>query len=199
MFRNILFVISALFLMLSTNLVMAQGGNTECPVDFVRYDADGNGLGLDAEFGAGSSEITRCLQRRHDVKLLIQANNFCGNSACTRPYALHNIVNVIADYKKTNGMKPGIDYEIAVIVHSGGGTLVLDPDAANPHPAAANNVFDQNVKDLIADGVKFYFCQNTARGMHVHTSELIPGVEYVTAGISALADFQSQGWTYVQP
>jgi intracellular sulfur oxidation DsrE/DsrF family protein len=51
----------------------------------------------------------------------------------------------------------------------------------------------------MADGVKFYFCQNTARSMKVSTDQLIPGVEYVTAGISALADFQSNGWTNVQP
>ena len=197
MFRNILFVISALFFVLSANQAMAQAtANTECPVGLV------NGMTLDDEFGPGTSEITHCLERRHDVKLVVQVNNFCGNTACTRPYGLHNIVNVIADYEITNGMKLGIDYEIAVVVHSGGGTMMLEPnpeDGSPAHPKAVDNKFAQNVKDLMAQGVKFYFCQNTVRGMGVKTSQIIKGVEYVTAGISALADFQKQGWTYVQP
>lgn len=196
MFRNIVLSISALFLLVSANQVMAhgdKGGNNECPVGLV------SGMTLDDEFGPGTSEITHCLQRRHKVKLLVQANNFCGNSACTRPYALHNIVNVIDDYETTNGMVRGRDYEIAVIVHSGGGLLMLDPAAASPHARAADNIFADNVKELLADGVKFYFCQNTVRGMGVQTNQIIPGVEYVTAGISAIADFQSRGWTYVQP
>jgi intracellular sulfur oxidation DsrE/DsrF family protein len=173
MFRNVLFLVSALFLILSAN-------------------------------GAGTSELTHCLKRRHKVKLLIQANNYCARTdavtgECTRPYALHNIENVIKDYEITNGMVQGRDYEIAVIVHSSGGLLMLDPNAAYPHPKAAANQFAQTVKDLMAKGVKFYFCMNTARGMHVQTNQVIPGVEYVTAGLTALADFQSKGWTYVQP
>ena len=172
-----------------------KGGNKECPVDLV------NGLTLNQEFGEGSAEITHCLKRRHKVKLVVQVNQYCARTdadgVCIRPYALNNIVNVINDYEVTNGMIQGRDYEIAAIVHSSGGTLLLDP--LGGHPNAENNQFAQNVEELMDAGVKFYFCQNTARGMHVTTPQLIPGVEYVTAGISALADFQSNGWTYVQP
>ena len=96
-------------------------------------------------------------------------------------------------------MVRGRYYEIAAIVHSGGGKLLLDPLAAAPHSQAFSNQFADKVEELMADGVKFYFCQNTARSMKVSTDQLIPGVEYVTAGISALADFQSNGWTNVQP
>ncbi|MEA3278329.1 MAG: hypothetical protein U9Q81_24155 [Pseudomonadota bacterium] len=31
------------------------------------------------------------------------------------------------------------------------------------------------------------------------TDQLIEGVEYVTAGVTAIADFQDQGYKYVQP
>lgn len=169
--------------------------NIECPVDLV------NGMTLDDEFGDGTSELTHCLKLRHKVKLLIQANKYCGKTdalgKCKRPYALHNINNVIKDYEFTNGMVLGQDYEIAVVVHSAGGVLLLDPDGS--HPKAAANQYSGYVEDQLDKGVKFYFCQNTARGMGVKTDQLIPGVEYVTAGISALADFQSRGWTYVQP
>lgn len=192
-----------------TSPVLANDSNTECPVDLLT-DKYGNQKTLNEEFGPGTSELTHCLKRRHKVKLLIQANKYCGKegeNGCARPYALHNIKNVINDYKITNGMVQGQDYEIAVVVHSGGGVLLLDPkaidpatDLPDPHPKAASDKFDERyVKPLLEQGVKFYFCQNTARGMGVQTHQLIPGVEYVTAGISALADFQSNGWTYVQP
>jgi intracellular sulfur oxidation DsrE/DsrF family protein len=29
--------------------------------------------------------------------------------------------------------------------------------------------------------------------------QVIDGVEYVTAGLGAISDFQSSGWNYVQP
>ena len=66
----------------------------------------------------------------------------------------------------------------------------------------------------MARGEKFYFCQNTTRGfmrngtlptvaettdMTGAKGQLIDGVEYVTAGVTAIADFQSQGYKYVQP
>jgi len=177
-------------------------GNSECPVDLVKGKTLDEEFGYSADGQTSASDITRCLEQRHEVKLLIQANKFCRDSVpngdCTRPYALGNITNVINDYEITNGMKRGEDYQIAVIVHSGGGYLLLDRDS---------NQFRGKVMQLMDQGVKFYFCQNTARGFMGRgvltpgnaTAELIPGVEYVTAGISALADFQSRGWTYVQP
>jgi intracellular sulfur oxidation DsrE/DsrF family protein len=175
-------------------------GTQECPVGLV------NGQTLDAEFGAGASDATRCLKRRHKVKMVIQINKFCRdsvpNASCTRPYALGNLVNVIKDYEITHGMVAGKDFDIVAVVHSGGGFLLLKGD--NP---VAPNQFEQNVKNLMDSGVKFYFCQNTVRGFikagrltaGATTSELIEGTKFATAGITAITDFQSVGYTYVQP
>ena len=186
-----------------TGLTYARGGgNNECPVDLV------NGMTLNDEFGPGSSEITKCLDKRHQVKLVVQINQ-------APPYALHNIQNVIDDYKYTNGMVPGRDYQIAAIVHSAGGLTVvqnsrLDNLVVNNDSDSNNDIHnpgESQVISLMDQGVQFYFCQNTTRGYMNKgiltpgnaTAELIPGVMYVSAGISALADFQAQGWTYVQP
>ena len=46
----------------------APGGNNACPVGLV------SGLPLDEEFGAGTQELTRCLERRHNVKVVVQVN-----------------------------------------------------------------------------------------------------------------------------
>lgn len=174
----------------------AAGLIAECPVGEV------NGMSLDEEFGDGTSDITNCLQRRNSVKIVMQLNEYCRDDVpwneCTRPYALGNITNMIKDYEITNGMLPGRDYEIAVVVHSGGGRQMIND--------SGKNLYAGKVASLINLGVEFYFCQNTTRKYQINgllgleaTSELVPGVQYVTAGVTAIADFQSRGYRYVQP
>jgi intracellular sulfur oxidation DsrE/DsrF family protein len=199
---------------LSGTAIAGKGGNNECPVGLV------SGMTLDDEFGSGTQDLTRCLTRRHDVKLLVQINQYCSKAGatpgtCARAYALHNIDNVIADYETTYGMRPGKDYEIVAIVHSGGGPLVIKDETTGDGVHVVTNEFEGQVQDLMNKGVKFYFCQNTTRGMQGAgllpadtTSALVTSVDddgvthsvgYVTAGITALADFQDRGYRYVQP
>jgi intracellular sulfur oxidation DsrE/DsrF family protein len=181
-----------------TNTLADEGkGKNVCPVGLV------TGLTLDEEFGAGSSGITHCLEKRKKVKLVVQANQFCmdnvSNAECTRPYALRNLTKMIDDYEITHGMKPGRDYEMAVIAHTAGGPLMLKDESLNQ--------FRNDVETLIGQGVKFYLCQNATRAMISRgllpagdaTANIIDGVEYVTAGITAVIDFQYQGYVYVQP
>jgi intracellular sulfur oxidation DsrE/DsrF family protein len=190
----------------------AGDGNNECPVGQV------NGLTLNDEFGPGAGDLTKCLERRHNVKVVMQINQFCRdavpNADCTRPYALGNIRNMIKDYEITHGMVAGKDYEIVAVVHSGGGYLMLKNEGAdgNGAPVSGRNQFEGAVKGLLADGVKFYFCQNTTRSFIGSnklpavgettagaTGELIEGVQYTTAGVTAIAEFQNRGYRYVQP
>lgn len=175
-------------------------GDQACPVESV------SGIDLDTEFGAGTAALTRCNERRHKVKMLVQINRFCdaavSNADCKRAYGLGNLVNVVDDYEVTHGMVAGRDYEIAVVVHGGGGYLLLKDGAV-----ATANPFEAQVRGLIGKGVKFYFCQNTARAMRQRgeiglggmTEALIEGVQYTPAGLTALADFQASGWSYIQP
>ncbi|HYQ71583.1 MAG TPA: hypothetical protein VET88_06610, partial [Gammaproteobacteria bacterium] len=140
------------------------GGNNGCPVALV------NSLELDDEFGAGASSITRCLYRRHNVKVLLQINRFCRNAVssanCTTPYTPGNIRNLIKDYEVTYGMIQDQDYENVAVAHSGGGWLILTNDGTDGtgSTVTGRNQFASTVKGLIADGVKMYFCQNTTRG-----------------------------------
>jgi len=169
----------------------------KCPVGLV------NGLTLDQEFGEGSSKITSCLSKREKVKLVVQANQFCmddlPNPECTRPFALLNLTKMIEDYEITHGMRPGKDYEMTVIAHTKGGPLMLKDESKNQ--------FRSQVETLLNKGVKFYLCQNATRSMINRgllpkgdaTANIIDGVEYVSAGITAVVDFQYQGYVYVQP
>ena len=191
-----------------------EGGasNNECPVGLV------NGNTLDDEFGYGTSDLTKCLDRRHNVKVVMQINKYCrdavDNADCTRSYTLGNIRNMIKDYEVTHGMEQGKDYEIVAVVHSGGGWQMLKDEGldGNGNSVTGRNQFESEVSDLITKGVKFYFCQNTTRGFirgnilpetedtaGGATAELIPGVQYTTAGVTAIAEFQQRGYEYVQP
>ena len=205
--------------------------NNECPVGLVKGET------FDEEFGYGTSDLTRCLDRRHNVKVVMQINKPCRDSwvndagevknnvaKCRRgeeapldfgrSYALGNINNMIKDYEITHGMVVGKDYEIAAIVHSGGGYLLLKDSGYDGDGkfVEERNKFQPEVENLMARGVKFYFCQNTTRGFIKNgtlpaaneaeggaTAQLIDGVEYVTAGVTSISEFQQRGYKYVQP
>lgn len=196
--KKALFAVGFLALVFQVNPARADddanNGNTACPVGLV------TGLTLDQEFGAGTSTITHCLERRHKVKLVVQINQFCldnvPNAQCTRPFGLIHLANMIDDYEITHGMVPGRDYEMVAVAHTAGGALMVK-----------GNPFELQVQRLMARGVKFYMCQNATRALIRSgalpagdaTSHIIGGVEYVTAGVTAVVDFQYQGYRYVQP
>ncbi len=165
--------------------------NKACPAGLVK------GLTLDQEFGAGTQENTRCIERRHNLKLVVQINQLNHYGSTTLPYALGNLDNIIADYDITYGLERGRDYEIVAVVTGPAGVMMLNNRAATPN--ARTNPFQAQVETLISKGVQFHLCQNTARTMSIKNDQLIPGVKFVTAGVSALADFQLKGYTYLQP
>jgi len=150
----------------------------------------------------GTAALTRCITKRDQVKVVYQINKECKNTGCTKPYAIGNIINAINDYEITHDMS-GDDYDIVAVVHSGGWPLILNNDSGlnNSGSITSNrrsNYFQSEMGALIAKGVKVVFCQNTARSKGVGTEQLIPGVEYITAGVTAIADYQALGYSYVQ-
>jgi intracellular sulfur oxidation DsrE/DsrF family protein len=115
---------------------------------------------------------------------------------------------MLKDLKVTNGISAD-EIDIRVVVHSGGGYLMLK-DAGydgGGNYITGRNKFQSQVQALIDEGVSFYFCQNTTRGFIKNgtlpagnaTAQLIDAVEYVTAGVTAISDLQEQGYKYVQP
>jgi hypothetical protein len=60
---------------------------------------------------------------------------------------------MIDDYRITHGTT---DFKIAAVINREGSWLMLNRNAANPHPNAAINIYQPLVEDLIAKGVKFY-------------------------------------------
>lgn len=189
-----------LFGLVSMPALAAGKGNTECPVGLV------SGQTLDDEFGPGTSDITKCIKKRHQVKMVVQINQM---GTPPRAYALGNIKNIIDDYETTHGMVRGRDYEIVAVIHSGGGFMALKNEGYNGAGTlvSGRNPYEAQVMELMDKGVKFYFCQNTTRAYLGNgtlpaggaTAELIPGMLYTTAGLTSIADFQARGYQYIQP
>jgi len=189
-------VAAVLFGLTSMAHADSTSSNVQCPVGLV------SGMTLDEEFGPEAADNTRCIQRRHDVKTMFAVNAYVTDPAhpdTSGPYALNQIQNVYNDYTITAGMKPGQDFSMIVVVHGPGGRLLLsDP---------TQNRFVGKVQDLMAKGVTFYFCENTVRGFMRAgllqqgdvASGVIPGVKFVTAGLAAMSDFESEGYKYVEP
>lgn len=160
-------------------------------------DTNGNGISIEEKFGPGSMDATRCLTKVKKVKIIYQINKECKNSKCLKAYAAGNIINHINDFEITHQMNHD-DYEIAVIIHSAGWKLVLDNSSLTKH--AANNPFQTEIENLInMPSVKLYFCQNTANSKKVIFANMLHDIGFVTAGVSAISDFQTIGYKYVQP
>ena len=155
-----------------------------------------SGLTLDDEFGPGTTEITRCLHHKM-IKVVYQINKTCRDVTCSKPYALGNIQNAIKDYEITHGLILGKNFEIVAVAHSGGYGLMTANDAQEAF--SEENPFQAQEESLLAQGVKIYFCQNTSRSKGIVTANLIPGIKYVTSGVTAISDFQLMGYAYLQP
>ncbi len=173
------------------------------------------GMSLDQEFGDGTHSKTRCMKKTDHVKLVMQINKACRDTTvvstnagyrldnhantcgATRGYGIAQMKNMIKDYKTTHGIDAK-QLDLNIIVHGGGGTMMLN---------TPNNKLKDAVNALLNDGVKFHFCMNTVRGMARKmgktpaqvVSMVIPGVTYVTGGLTALGDFEELGYNYIHP
>ena len=93
---------------------------------------------------------------------------------------------MIKDFEITHGIK---DWKIAIVVHSGGWPMVVK-----------NNECEDHIKEFIANpNINIHYCLNTAAARGQPTSDIIEGVKFVPAGLSAIMDLQYQGYKYIQP
>jgi len=162
--------------------------NANCPIGLIA------GKTIEEEFGPGAAAVTRCLKKTNNVKVAYNVLRDCrgsAGSACMagsgKPYAIGNIRNAISDYNITHGMDRD-DSDIVAIVYGNGANLILK-----------NNLFEADIEGLLESGVKIYFCQNTARAKGIKLEDMIDGVEFITSGVTALADFQRLGYSVVTP
>ena len=120
------------------------------------------------------------------VRMVMQVNQYKQGD---NPYGFRNLGNIVKDFEMTHGID---NWRIAVVVHSGGGNLVLNNKDDNP-------LLDKVTPWVSHPNVDVYFCLNTAAAKGWKTDQIIDGVKFVPAGLSAIMDLQYQGYKYVQP
>ena len=95
--------------------------------------------------------------------------------------ALNNARNLQADVGAAN-----IDIEL-VAYGPGIGMLKADSVVAN------------RIDEALGAGVKVVACENTMRGQKLTRDDMLPKLDYVTAGVVELMRKQQQGWAYIRP
>ena len=79
-----------------------------------------------------------------------------------------------------------IDVEI-VVFGPGIGMLLLDSEVGN------------RVADTLAAGVRIVACENTLKAQKLERDDMLPGIDYVPAGVGEIVRRQKQGWAYLRP
>jgi intracellular sulfur oxidation DsrE/DsrF family protein len=197
-----------LFALVSGSALADDGSDQQCPVGLI------SGLTLDEEFGTGSQALTRCLAQRHHVKTLIVMSQVVGVVGSSCASGLSRIYNLIADYEVTNGLRRGKDYDIVVVVYGSAYAFAVKDGTTGDGVHVVTNPCEAQVQDLMNKGIRFYLDQNSVRSWQASgylpadvTSALVTSVDangatlsvmYVTAAVSAVADFQGVGYQLVQ-
>ena len=94
---------------------------------------------------------------------------------------LNNVKNVADDLGKD-----AVELEI-VVYGPGIGMLKLDSAVGN------------RVADALKGGVKVVACENTMKGLHLVTADMLPDIGYVPAGVVELMKKQREGYAYIRP
>ena len=95
--------------------------------------------------------------------------------------ALNNARNLQADLGAAN-------VEIEIVAYGPGLNMVKTG-------SAVSNRIDESV----LGGVNVVACQNTMANQKVGKGEILPGVNYVGAGVVEIMRRQQQGWSYLRP
>ncbi len=180
---------------LAANMASADDtymGDTMCPANAQ--------ASMDATFGAGTSSITHCIGKHHNIKVAISMSTSTLNPAKGISQTIVNVQNMVQNYEGMYGLSLGSGYNIAVVGHFAGGRFLLTDEAYNrTYGVTTGNPTRTAVQALLNHGITFIMCQNTMRANHWTTADVIPGVQEAPAGVVALTDYGMRGWVVLTP
>lgn len=147
-------------------------------------------------YDPGSSEYLNCIRVRDEFKVVVAWNSNLSNgkifktTGATVGQQAVNVRNLTRDYANNYGMTHGEEYKAVVVAYASGiDWLRTTTDQAN----------QDMVNSILAQGIKIYACQNTMKAKGLVLGDLLPGVQIVPAGVSAVVDFQNRKYTYLNP
>jgi len=155
---------------------------------------------MDIQFGIGTSELTKCIQKRTGLKSVIAWNLASVNKRSGFAQQVQVTRNSVNNWENIYGMQINKDFEVVAIGYAGGGRWLLTDEAYNrTYNVTTGNPTSDLTASLIARGVTVYMCQNTMRGNSWVTSDLLPGVKMVPSGAVGIIDFINNGYKYINP
>ena len=63
----------------------------------------------------------------------------------------------------------------------------------------AESIAGNRVREAMATGIKVVACENTMTNQKITKNDMLPGIDYVPAGVVELMQRQQQGWAYIRP
>lgn len=155
---------------------------------------------MEAEFGAGTSTRTTCLQNTKEIKILLAWNSSVINKRSGAGHQPHSTRQMLQNYTNMYGLSASKARDMIVVGYGPGGRWLLTDDAYNlKYGVTTGNPSRTAVEFLLSFGVQVFMCQNTMRGNGWVSADLLPGVEMVPAGVVAVIDFASLGYMYAAP
>lgn len=155
---------------------------------------------MDIQFGIGTSDLTKCIQKRTGLKSVIAWNLATVNGRTGFAQQAQVTRNTINNWTNMYDMEINKDFKIVVVGYAAGGRWLLSDEAYNrTFNVTTGNPTRALTETLIAGGVPVYMCQNTMRGSGWVTADLISGVLMVPSGASGILDFQHNGYKYLNP
>ena len=134
------------------------------------------------------------------LKVLVQVN-----SGDTAPNGMSSQImavrNLLAQYSSL-GMKPGKDFEIAMVFRSDGAQFLLSDEAYDlkvKKPHDKGNPNRAALDSLVKAGVTMYECQVSMRGKGYEPADLLPFSRVVISGIGSIIDLEKSGYQQITP
>jgi len=170
--------------------IASDGSGPQCPINAQ--------VQMDSEFGPGTSAQTECLRKRDNIRTAMAWNNRDLNRRGISQQVA-NVRNYVENLEDIYGLSNENYKIIAVGYQSGARWLLTDAAYNRTLGVTTGNPSRATVEWLLAKGVKMVMCQNTMRNIGYVTSDLLPGVTQVPAGVAALVDLSMRNYTYNVP
>lgn len=155
---------------------------------------------MNAEFGAGTSDLTSCAENRTAILEVVAWNSSALNKRSGAGQQPHSTNNMVKNYINMYGMTAGSDFEVVAVGFSGGARWLLNDEAYNrTYNTNTGNPSRTVIESLLANGAHIVMCQNTMRSNGWVTTDLAPGVTMVPAGAVTVVDLQESGYSYISP
>ncbi len=134
---------------------------------------------------AGAAELEKADNGYFKQKVVYHVNDLA-----TAKAAMRNVKNHLQALGNKN-------VEIRVVTHGVGSTMLVEGTKDPKDPKGED--FSATIASLSNDGVTFYICKNTIRGLKIDEKKIDLRAKQVPSGVAEIAHLQQKGFLYMKP